>query len=423
MIIEGHLLLPGPGGADARLAHGRLRVEAGRIAEVLLTPEFERGPGSPAADLGGPRCVVAPGFVDAHVHLPQFACVGVDGVTLLQWLERAVFPAEARWSDADIAGEVATRACRRFVAAGTTGIAAYATVHHAGTRAAIEAVRTAGLRGLVGQVLMDQRAPAELLRPAADLLREAAALGEAYPPGRGRVESAVTPRFAVSCSRPLLEGAGGLARATGAAVQTHLSETLEECAVVRELHAGGPDPTYTGVYERAGLLGRRSIFGHGIWLSNGEKATLASTGSVVAHCPEANIFLQSGTMDRAGHRRAGIRVALGSDVAGGPDVSMVRVARAMIETAKHRRLVDGVTPVPAAAEAWGQITHVNADALGWEDSGRLKPGAWADLLVIDPSRGSHAEPDWDRSVDPLSVLLYGWDEAWIAARLVEGRQV
>jgi guanine deaminase len=383
-----------------------------------------------------------PGFIDAHVHLPQFDCVGVDGLTLLEWLRRAVFPAEARWADPQVAFRTAERACRRFLAAGTTGIAAYGTVHHEGTLAAVEAVRAAGgtpgspgpgLRAMVGQVLMDQQAPEALTRPAKALAAEALQMAERVPPmfGKGwlptkRVESAVTPRFAVSCSDELLRLAGGVARATKSAVQTHLSETTEECALVAKLHAGAGgegDGSYTEVYRRNGLLGKRTVLGHGIWLSDAERRAVVKNGAVVAHCPTANVFLQAGTMDRAGHLRAGGRVALGSDLAGGPDVSMVRVARAMIDTAKHRRLVDTVTPVPSAAEAWAQITWLNGAALGWADTGLLAAGAWADLLVVNPERGPHAEAGWAGSVDPLSVLLYGWDERWIEGVVLGGRVV
>lgn len=408
MILAGQLLLPDPT-RGTRLSPGQVRIEQGRIAEVSTDPA--RPIGTP--DLGSDHCLISPGFIDTHLHLPQFDCIGIDGLTLLDWLHRAVFPTEAKWADAAHAGHTTTRVASRLLAAGTTGIAAYATVHHEGARAAVQALHHAGLRTVVGQVLMDQEAPADLVRPAKQLLAEAAAMT-----GRGRVEVAVTPRFAVSCSRELLEGSGRLAAATGWPVQTHLSETVPECELVGRLHGGLP---YAEVYRRAGLLTRRTILGHGIWLSEDEKRSIAGAGSVVAHCPTANIFLQAGLMDRAGHLGAGVRVGLGSDVAGGPDSCMVRVARAMIETAKVRRLADGVTPVPTAAEAWGQITWGNAEALGWADSGRLVPGAWADVVILDPTAGPAAQPKWRDAVDPLSVVLYGFDERWVVRTLVAGR--
>ncbi len=408
MILEGQLLLPDPV-CGARTAPGQLLIDGARITRVALGEG--RTLGTP--DLGGEQTLITPGFTDTHLHLPQFDCIGVDGLTLLEWLDKAVFPAEATWADPDHAGQVTARVSRRLLAAGTTGIAAYATVHHAGARAAVDALHESGLRAIVGQVLMDQNAPVELLRPAKQLLAEASQLQPL-----GRTEVAVTPRFAVSCSDELLHGCGELARRTGWPVQTHLSETLPECEMVSGLHGG---VAYTEVYRRAGLLTPRTILGHGIWLSDQERACIREAGSVIAHCPTANLFLQAGRMDLAGHVTAGLRIGLGSDVAGGPDPCMVRVARAMIETAKARRMSDGVTPIPTPPEAWAQITWKNADALGWGDEGRITEGAAADLVIIDPSRGPASEPNWMRAIDPLSLLLYGFDERWIAATVVAGR--
>lgn len=413
MILTGQLLLPHPPhpALGSTIAPGQVRIEANHIAQVALG---ERHPiGTP--DIGNERTLISPGFIDTHLHLPQFDCIGIDGLTLLEWLERAVFPTETQWADADHAGSVTTRVGKRLLAAGTTGIAAYATVHHEGAKQAIRALHGWGGRAIVGQVLMDQQAPAELVRPTAQLLNEAAVL---LSQGVGRVEVAVTPRFAVSCSQQLLAGCGELASHTKAAVQTHLSETIPECELVKQLH--GCD-TYTEVYRRARLLGPRTILGHGIWLSDSERAAIARAGSIIAHCPTANLFLQAGSMDRGGHLQASIKVGLGSDVAGGPDVCMVRVARAMIETAKARRLNDGQTRVPTPGEAWSQITRRNAEVLGWSDSGSLAVGACADLVVIDPTRGPAAQPEWRKAIDPLSLLLYSFDERWISHTLVQGR--
>lgn len=414
MLISGQLMLAdGAAERRVRLEPGWLRVAAGRIADLGTGDP----PGQP--DLGDDRTVVCPGFVDTHLHLPQFDSIGADGLPLLTWLDQVVFPAEARWADADFAGAMASRAAQRLLGAGTTTVAAYATVHAKAAAAASQALAAAGLRGFVGQVLMDQGAPAELLRPAPQLLEEA---GAAMPVGR--IEPAITPRFAVSCSRELLAGAGRLAQSTGRLVQTHLSETPDELALVDRLHGG---PSYTDIYERAGLLGSRTILGHGIWLSDPERATLRKSGAVISHCPTANLFLQAGTMDLTAHRAAGVRVGLGSDVAGGPDVSMPRVARAMIDAVKmHRLRTDpaewGNRPIPAAAEAWWQITAGNAAVLGLEDSGRLVAGAPADLVIVQPELAVRASAGAEPGVaDALSEMLYRWDDRWITRTLVEGR--
>lgn len=393
--LSGHLLLP-DGAHGVRLGRGAIRVRDGLIEAVEETDSL------PAADFGGDDFLIAPAFSDTHLHLPQFDSIGVRGFELLDWLDRVIFPAEARWADADFAGEMAGRVARQLLSFGTVGVGAYATVHHAAARAAGRVLAAAGLRGHVGQVLMDQNAPPELLRPAAQLLGECVDHAPV-----GRIHPAVTPRFAVSCGCELLHGAGTAASLTGWAIQTHLAETRRECDLVRELHGG---LGYVEVYRAAGLLTPRTLLGHGIWLDAADHAVIAASGAGIAHCPTANLFLDAGAMDRAAAAEAGVAVSLGSDVAGGPDRSMVRVARAMIDTA-----VSLGRATPTAARAWWQITTGNAAALGDDDAGRLAPGAPADLLCILPDSG------WEGTPDPLSMLLHAWDDRWIRTTLVLGR--
>ncbi len=401
MILSGTLMLPAdgmPAPRAVRLARGYVRLDGARIAEAGVGPS----PGTP--ELGSDRTLITPGFIDTHLHLPQFDSIGIAGLPLLAWLERVIYPAETRWADADFAGQMTARVAGLLASHGTTGIGAYATVHHGAARAAIDALHESGLRAVVGQVLMDQNAPAELVRPTAQLLAEAARLS-----GRGRIEVAVTPRFAVACSGALLSGAGDLARRLGLPIQTHIAETADETRLACSLH---DSPSYVDVYRRAGLLGPRTILAHGIWLTDDERRAIQTSASVIAHCPTANAFLGAGDMDRAGCAGAGIRLALGSDVAGGPDISMVRVARGMLETARRR----GSDP-PGALEAWWQITAGNADALGWPDAGRLVAGASADILAIEPP------PGWQQAADPLSTLLHAWDDRWLTHTIVAGRAV
>lgn len=409
MLIAGHLILPAEPGS-IRLERGWLRLAGDRIADL--------GVGKPPAtpDLGGDGHIISPGLVDTHLHIPQFDSIGADGLPLLRWLEQVIFPAEARWADADFAAAMAQRVARRLLAAGTTAIAAYATVHAAGAAAAMRELARAGLAGCVGQVLMDRPpyAPPALCRPTADLLAEAAAAAPV-----GRLQPAITPRFAVCCTAELLAGCGELAARTGRVIQTHLSETLDECELIRRLYDGA---SYVEVYRRAGLLTPRTLLGHGIWLNDADRETLSRTGAIIAHCPTANLFLQAGLMDLPAHTRAAVRISLGSDVAGGPDVCMLRVARAMIESVKRLRM-----PPPAGAgltdrrlispaAAWWQITTGNAQALGLEAGhGELRGGAPADLVILRPR-----DDAWQTAADPIGALLYGFDERWIEHTIANG---
>ncbi len=411
MVIQGLILLDP---ADPP-APGWLRVEAGRIAELRLTGSAPPGDDGPI--LGGPGRLISPGFIDAHTHPPQFGVVGCDGMPLLDWLARVVFPAEVWWGRGAASVEM-RRAIAAMLREGTLGFAGWLTSHARASHEAIaELERAPGLRAVVGRVAMDRIGPDELL--AEDRWRAGRSptpsvlMPESKSP---RVTISANPRFAPACSEALLAEVGWTLRdRPGLFVQTHLAESRAECELVRELFPD--DEHYTGVYDRLGLLGPTTQLAHCVHLSGEEWRLIAQRGSVVVHCPTANTFLDSGMFDLDAARESGVRLALGSDLGAGPDVAMPRVARAMIETAKSRRST--VAPnahVPTPAEAWRLITRGNADALGWTDAGRIEVGAAADLLVLRV-----AESWFDEHL--VGRLIYNWSHELIETRIVAGRAV
>lgn len=392
MLVHG-LLLSDP----AQLPEpGWLAVDQGRIAEI--------GSGSPPRkpDVGDERAIICPGFIDAHIHLPQVDAIGFDGMELTEWLERVIYPAEMHWADEQVAHAQANAAYQRMLRAGTLGYAGYLTSHFHGWAAAVRAGYDVPLRGIVGQALMDRHAPAELMgQPTARLATSQ----------RSRLAASLNPRYAVACSDELLKGVAAKLR-PGAFVQTHLAESRRECERVRELFPN--DANYASVYDRHGLLHEQTLLAHGLHLNEDEWKLIAARRSVVVHCPTANLFLRSGLFNLDKARQFGVRLALGSDVAAGPDFAMPRVARAMIETAKVRAMI-GTQPVhiPTAAEAWDLITRGNADAMGWPDAGRLEAGAAADLLVLRTPLAI------DRHL--VAGLLYTWRDDYIVQRILSGR--
>ncbi|MEM9415018.1 MAG: amidohydrolase family protein [Planctomycetota bacterium] len=423
MKIAGHLMLPDDGEC-VRLAPGWLRVEGGRIAEVI------EGDIPSNVDLGGEGHVVCPGFVDAHLHLPQFGVIGAHGLGLLDWLEQVTFPAEQRWADPAAARSDTESAIRRMLRCGTTGFAGYATVHAEGARAALETADRMGVRAHIGQVLMDRGAPADLCRPSEQLIEETTALLEQFPlsPAGGRVSAAVTPRFAPTCSEGMLAAAGELSQKHSAFVQTHLAETRAECELVETLFGGR---RYTEIYRDTGLLHPTTLLGHGIYLNAADRLMIAQHGSSIAHCPTANSFLMSGRMDW--NQAKAHPMVLGSDIGGGYEVSMVRVARAMLETAGGLLIDDpsrDAGTVPTAAHAWWQITHGNARTLRWTDTGVLQTGCAADLVLVRPDddvmrtlfsdKPTHNTPHGPRHPDPLAGVMFGWDDRWIERVLLAG---
>jgi guanine deaminase len=415
MIIHG-LLLIDPASPPTR---GWLRVEGGTIAEL------REGEPPSAADgrvIGGATRIITPAFVDAHTHLPQFVAVGCDGMDLLEWLDRVVYPAEIWWGRGQ-ALSVTRHAVARFLAEGTGAVAAYLTSHGEINRECLAHLQSrTPLRFIAGRVAMDRSAPDELTAEDRERVALASPPSPVLPlPGRddgsGRHRVSTNPRFAIACTEELMAEIGWLLRERPELfVQTHLAETAAEVARVRELFPD--DPSYTAVYDRFGLLGPRTLLAHGVHLTSDEWDLIRERGSVVVHCPGANTFLRSGMFDLAAAHEHGVRLALGSDVAAGPDVAMPRVARAMIEVAKLRAmsLGAGEARVPGPAEAWRLITEGGADALGWPNAGRIAPGADADLLVL-------RVPDGWRDEHLVGRILYGWSPDLIESRVLGGAEI
>jgi guanine deaminase len=241
-------------------------------------------------------CVITPGFVDVHAHLPQYPVVARDGLPLLPWLNRYIFPTEKAFTP-----KVAEKQAPLFFQAlkknGITSAALYTAINAKSTGLCFQAAETSGLRIITGQMMMDVNSygdgtgKEQLVRT----LRESAALCERWHgAARGRLRYAFSPRFAVTCSVKMMQGAAELAREAGAFLQTHLSENRQELEVVAQRFPWAED--YVDVYESCGLLGPRTIMGHAIYLNPRELRALALSDTKIAHCPSSNLFLQSGVM-------------------------------------------------------------------------------------------------------------------------------
>jgi len=236
---------------------------------------------------------------------------------------------------------------------------------------------------------------------------------------------AFTPRFAVSCSAAMLRSSARAAAEAGAYWQTHLAEDRGEVAEVKRLFPDAID--YTDVYDRAGGLAPRAILAHAVHLSDREVARLADSGAAVAHCPSSNLFLASGAMPLSRYLAAGMRLGLGTDVAGGPDVTLFNVMRAGAYTQNALRAA-GLSEVPPLSPAdWLRLgTLGGAEALGLEDRiGSVEVGKEADLIAVDPSvtlplEGVGAHHD-GRPDEMLSRLIFRAHPSMVRGAWVRGR--
>jgi guanine deaminase len=376
----------------------------GRIAAVAPA-----APGCPVPETH-PGAVLLPGFVDTHIHFPQTRVIGSASGPLLDWLQRSVFPEEARFAERGYAEEVARELCDALIAQGTTCAAIYSSPHPGATDALFAELDRRGLRAFAGLTLMDRGAPPENLLEAGAALEACAALHERWHGrDRGRLGFSVVPRFALSCSESLLRGAGDLAARHGLLVQTHLSENVDEISATAAAFPDAAD--YLAVYERHGLVGARTILAHCIWLREPEWERVGRHGAAVAHCPDSNLFLGSGRMPLATAAAHGIRIGLGTDVGAGRTFSLRRVAAAAYDTALI--LETRVSP----EELLWYATAGGAAALGLAGViGRIAAGFDADLAAVDvPAAAAGAAL--------IDGLLFRHDARPVRATYVRGRRL
>jgi guanine deaminase len=409
---------------------GAVVIADGRIAEVGSFQFLGKKPRpQPVTWLHTEQSVIFPGLIDVHAHLPQYPVVARGRGQLLDWLHQYIFPRERGFT-----GPVGEREAGAFFAElarnGTTTAAVYTAIYEDSCEAAFVAAAASGLRVIMGKTMMDVGSygmlqPRKIL--SVSLLESERLCRKWHGQNEGLLDYAFSPRFALACSDRLMRAAGEMAREFGCYVQTHLSENREECERVKHIFPTARD--YTDVYDKAGLLGPRTILGHCIHLSERERAVLAAAGASVAHCPTANFYLTSGIMPLAEHQAAGLKIGLGSDVAAGPELNLWQVMRSAIESQKARGYYEqGVVP-PTPAQVLHLATQGAADVLGkGAIIGSLDVGKEADLTVMDvstllPYHGSATKFEEVTPDDILALCIYRGGPHAVLETFVRGRSV
>ncbi len=422
-VLRGRLLSfsasPRVAGEAARtyIEDGAIAIEGGLIADVGEAPAvLGRADAGVLVDDWSGRLIL-PGFIDTHIHYPQTRVIGSYGAQLLDWLHKYTFVEEQRFADPAYAEDVAEFFLDELFRNGTTTAVVYCTVAPQSAEAFFAASERRGARMIAGKVMMDRDAPAALTDTPERGYDESKALIARWH-GEGRLGYAITPRFAITSTDAQLAAAGALAREfPDCWVQTHLSENHAEIALAKRLFPWAQN--YLDVYDRFGLVGPKSIFGHCLHLEDGELATLAAKRGVAAFCPTSNLFLGSGLFDEARLARAGVRVSLATDVGGGTSYSLLQTAS---EAYKVLQMLGQSWP---AAEAFYQLTLGNARALGLEQRiGSLEVGREADVVVLD-SRATKAlahrmEAVYGHLDEELFSLMMMGDDRAIAETYVNG---
>jgi 5-methylthioadenosine/S-adenosylhomocysteine deaminase len=394
---------------DARdsIVQGNILISEGRIAEIGGTGQ--------TADtiIDATDCVVIPGFIQTHIHLCQTLFRGAaDDLALIDWLKQRVWPMEAAHSVESIAAS-ARLGIAELIKGGTTCALTMETVHH--TAEVFKVVEETGFRAIVGKCMMDKgdEVPAALQEQTANSIDESISLLETWHgKADGRIRYCFAPRFAISCTRELLQKVAGLARARGVMVHTHASENRTECELVQE-ESGLRNIAYL---DSVGLTGRHVALAHCVHLSVDEIETLKTTGTNVVHCPSSNLKLGSGIAPIAKLLEEGISVSLGAD--GAACNNRLDMFTEMRTAALLQKVLLGPEVLPAK-RVLRMATIDGARALGLDaEVGSLEPGKKADLAVVRLGR-LHTTP----VTDVVSALVYSSEVEDVDTVIVDGRLV
>jgi guanine deaminase len=360
---------------------GVLLVAEGKVVQICDAETLFASPGNMVNGTGYEiveykNHLIIPGMIDTHVHYPQVEVIASYGENLLKWLDNYTFPAEGKFADKAHASNIANFFLDELLRCGTTTAMVFGTVHRQSVEAFFEASEQRNTRMICGKVMMDRNAPDFLCDTPESSYKESKDLIEKWHKN-GRQLYAVTPRFAITSTDEQLAGAGRLCQEyPDVFMQTHISEDQEEVACVRKLFPESKD--YLDVYDQHDLLGNRSVFSHGIYLTARERKRLREAGSSVSFCPTSNLFIGSGLLDIKALEQEHVPYSVATDVGGGTSFSMLQTLN---EAYKVTRLKGNtLSPLKSLYLATlGAAKSLQLDNM----IGSFRQGNEADFVVLD----------------------------------------
>jgi 5-methylthioadenosine/S-adenosylhomocysteine deaminase len=388
------------------IVDGDVSIVDGRIAAIApnITDPHER-----VIDARGGY--VLPGLIQTHIHLCQTLFRGfADDLPLMDWLRRRVWPMEAAHTPATL--RASTRlATTELLASGTTSVLTMETVHD--TDVVFEAVADSGLRATIGKCMMDfdAQVPARLQEDTQRSLDESLAIRKRWHGAADdRLHAAFAPRFAVSCSRHLLETVASLSDQHSALVHTHAAESRDEIAIVKQMSGGLTNLAYLASLK---LASPRLCTAHCVWADEADQQLLAERDVKVMHCPGSNLKLGSGIAPVVEMRARGITVSLGADGAACNNRLDMFEEMRLAAILQAMRTAPGLLP---ARDVLWMATRAGARTLGREDEiGSIEVGKRADVIVVDRDR-PHLAP----GPDPYSTLVYAARGHDVRTTIVDG---
>ena len=367
--------------------------------------------------------VIIPGLVDLHVHAPQFVVRGVGlDMELLDWLNTYIFCTECKFADPEYARTIYSRVAKDFVKQGTTRIVIFATIHNEATKILMEEFEKCGVTAYVGKVNMDRNSPDYLVETTENSVNDTIKFIEETGDKYKYIKPIITPRFTPTCTPELMTELGKMARKYNVPVQSHLSENQGEIAWVKELE---PECNYyLDAYKKYDMFGNgvNTVMAHCVHMSDDEIKAMKDCGVFVAHCPESNNNLSSGISPIRKMMDAGVKIGLGSDIAGGYELSIFKVMCEALQVSKLKWLYDGKEgQFLSVAEAFYLGTTGGAEFFGHK--GGFGIGDPLHALVIDDTDLKYDRTLVDTPEERIERIIHLADDRNIVARYSNGRAI
>lgn len=367
--------------------------------------------------------IIIPGLTDLHLHAPQYSFRGTGmDLELLDWLDTIAFPQESCYADLEYAHTAYSIFAEDMKNSATTRASIFATLHVPATELLMDLMEKTGLKTLVGKVNMDRNGSPALQEESAQAsARDTIAWLEETASKYRNTKPILTPRFTPSCSDELMRELGRIQEEYHLPVQSHLSENTGEIAWVKELC---PSTRFYGeAYDQFGLFGGShcpTIMAHCVHCPDEEIALLKERSVYIAHCPQSNTNLASGIAPIRRYLDEGLHVGLGSDIAGGSSLSILRAMTDAIQVSKLRwRLADASLKPLTLEEVFYMATEGGGSFFG--KAGSFLPGYEFDAVILDDTSLAHPQPLSPR--DRLERLVYLSDSRNITGKYVSGTKI
>jgi len=411
-LVRGNIINPQTAYRCDYIDDGAMLVENGKITNIGRYREFNRLK-CKQVDCRGK--FIMPGFIDTHLHIPQIDQRALYGESLLDWLQKYIYPAEEKFRNKAIAEDVSRRFFQEALKNGTTVVSAYSTHHYGSTDVAFNVAAQLGVKAFIGKTMMDYCATNDRKAPETTKTSIAAVLKlikkwDGYD--QGRLRYVLTPRFAPACTAELLQEVGKISRDQQLPVQTHLSENEDE--VISVLRRFRSCKTYTEVYDKYGILTPRTVLAHCLHLHDSEFALIEERQSKIAHCPSSNFFLKSGTFRMHQAEKFNIDIGLGSDIGAGPSFSLFDVAKS----------ANYAQPFQVPPEKmYYYATLGGARCLGIDDTaGNLDKGKDADFIIVD-IKNIYPRFKFISLANTLAFMIYLGNDRLIDAVYIRGKKI